>query len=210
MPPKLGQIVETILYTSSVPKLAQWYSSHLSITPFTYSPSFAAFSLPNDTILILFDPNTTVSTKNLLGGAIPPHGAESTKGQHIAFGCGGKEELTEWEAHLKCKGIEIEGRAQWERGGESIYFRDGEGHLVEIMTRAFGKFIKDTRDVIFSDASNSVTISSPLPSSGEVPSALVLQNLYRYILLNIGVLLSCTHTGCLHHVVSRYDNLSIP
>ena len=70
MPPKLGQIVETILYTSSVPKLTQWYTSTLLITPFTYSPTFAAFSLPNNSILLLFDRSTTLTTKNLRGGVI--------------------------------------------------------------------------------------------------------------------------------------------
>jgi catechol 2,3-dioxygenase-like lactoylglutathione lyase family enzyme len=135
MPPKLGQVVETVLYTSSVPKLVGWYTSTLLIKPFTYSPSFAAFSLPNDTILLLFDRNTSLGNKNYDGGTIPAHGAENTKGQHIAFACGGQEDLNEWETHLKAKGVEIEARMEWERGGKSIYFRDAEGHLLEIMTR---------------------------------------------------------------------------
>lgn len=135
MLPRLGRIVETILYTSSVPRLSAWYTSTLSITPFTSTPSFAAFSLPNNSILLLFDRSTTLNTKTLPGGTIPPHGAENTKGQHIAFGCAGKEELKEWEDHLKGKGVQVEGRMSWERGGESIYFRDAEGHLLEIMTK---------------------------------------------------------------------------
>lgn len=135
MPPKLGQMVETVLYTASVPKLVEWYASTLLIKPFTYSPSFAAFSLPNDTILLLFDRSTTLANKDSASGKIPAHGAENTKGQHVAFACRGTEDLIEWETHLKTKGVEIEGRMDWERGGKSIYFRDAEGHLLEIMTR---------------------------------------------------------------------------
>ena len=135
MPPKLGQVVESILYASSVPKLVEWYVSKMSITPFIDSPSFAAFSLPNNTLLLLFDRSTTLASKHRPGGTIPGHGAENTKGQHIAFACNGKEELREWESHLKDNGVEIEARMKWERGGESIYFRDAEGHLLEILTR---------------------------------------------------------------------------
>jgi hypothetical protein len=59
MPPKLGQIVETILSTSSVPKLAGWYSSVMAIKPFISARNFAAFSLPDNSILLLFDRSTT-------------------------------------------------------------------------------------------------------------------------------------------------------
>ena len=31
-------------------------------------------------------------------------------------------------------GIAIEGRTKWPRGGESIYFRDPDGHLIEPAT----------------------------------------------------------------------------
>jgi catechol 2,3-dioxygenase-like lactoylglutathione lyase family enzyme len=134
MPPKLGQIVETILYTSSVPKLVQWYTNNLSVTPFIQAPGFAGFSLPNNSILLLFDRSTTVSGKQFPNGNIPPHGAESIKGQHIAFACESKETLEEWEQHLKLKGVEIEGKMDWDRGGKSIFFRDGDGHMLEIMT----------------------------------------------------------------------------
>nr|WP_237705563.1 hypothetical protein [Chthoniobacter flavus] len=30
--------------------------------------------------------------------------------------------------------MEVESRVTWERGGESIYFRDPDGHLLEMLT----------------------------------------------------------------------------
>jgi catechol 2,3-dioxygenase-like lactoylglutathione lyase family enzyme len=52
---------------------------------------------------------------------------------HIAFSIGA-DELTAWEARLAEAGVEIEGRIKWPRGGESIYFRDSDAHLVELAT----------------------------------------------------------------------------
>jgi catechol 2,3-dioxygenase-like lactoylglutathione lyase family enzyme len=35
---------------------------------------------------------------------------------------------------LKSRGIAIEEVKQWERGGKSLYFRDPDGHLLELVT----------------------------------------------------------------------------
>ena len=57
---------------------------------------------------------------------------------HIAFGVG-EEELAGWEARLRAHDIAIEGRTAWPRGGHSIYFRDPDGHLVELATHGLWK-----------------------------------------------------------------------
>jgi len=44
------------------------------------------------------------------------------------------QDLPEWEAHLKAHGIEIASRVSWPRGGKSIYFRDPDGHVLELLT----------------------------------------------------------------------------
>jgi catechol 2,3-dioxygenase-like lactoylglutathione lyase family enzyme len=35
---------------------------------------------------------------------------------------------------LREQGVAIEGRTDWSRGGHSIYFRDPDGHLLELAT----------------------------------------------------------------------------
>ena len=42
--------------------------------------------------------------------------------------------LAEWEARLSEAGVAIESRVKWPRGGESIYFRDPDGHVLELAT----------------------------------------------------------------------------
>ncbi|MFL4996127.1 MAG: VOC family protein, partial [Microvirga sp.] len=42
--------------------------------------------------------------------------------------------VRDWEERLSEHGVAIEGRTNWSRGGHSIYFRDPDGHLVELAT----------------------------------------------------------------------------
>jgi catechol-2,3-dioxygenase len=93
------------------------------------------FSLPNNTTLLIFDRATTTQDKNLPGGTIPKHGSITGLGQHIAFACSGAKELREWEEHFREKEVAVIGRMEWERGGRSLYVKDWEGHVIEIMTR---------------------------------------------------------------------------
>ena len=65
------------------------------------------------------------------GGAIPPHDGHGPL--HIAFAVAA-EDLGQWEERLGANGVAIEGRTHWSRGGESIYFRDPDGHLLELAT----------------------------------------------------------------------------
>jgi len=41
--------------------------------------------------------------------------------------------LADWEARLAEAGVAIESRVKWRRG-ESIYFRDPDGHVLELAT----------------------------------------------------------------------------
>jgi len=43
-------------------------------------------------------------------------------------------QLEAWEKHLEENGIAIESKVRWERGGQSLYFRDPDGNLVELAT----------------------------------------------------------------------------
>jgi catechol 2,3-dioxygenase-like lactoylglutathione lyase family enzyme len=43
-------------------------------------------------------------------------------------------DLDAWEQRLRDHGIAIESRVRWQRGGTSLYFRDPDGHLLELLT----------------------------------------------------------------------------
>ena len=52
---------------------------------------------------------------------------------HLAFSISA-EDLPAWERLLVERGIAIETRIQWPRGGRSVYFRDPDNHSVELAT----------------------------------------------------------------------------
>jgi catechol 2,3-dioxygenase-like lactoylglutathione lyase family enzyme len=63
-----------------------------------------------------------------------PVAAHDGYGQsHLAFAIP-TESLTTWEAWLGQHGIPIEEKKKWDRGGWSLYFRDPDGHLLEVAT----------------------------------------------------------------------------
>jgi len=82
-------------------------------------------------VLLVFCKGTTGQTVVLPSGTIPGHGGDGVL--HVAFAIG-KDELERWETHLVSRGVAIEGRNNWERGGRSLYFRDPDGHLLELAT----------------------------------------------------------------------------
>lgn len=58
---------------------------------------------------------------------------DATGSIHIAFGIG-RSELRAWEAWLEKQAVPIEFRKVWKYGGEALYFRDPDGHLLEVVT----------------------------------------------------------------------------
>jgi catechol 2,3-dioxygenase-like lactoylglutathione lyase family enzyme len=52
---------------------------------------------------------------------------------HFAFKVAA-DSLAECERELAEHGVPIESRVEWPRGGTSLYFRDPDGHLVELIT----------------------------------------------------------------------------
>ena len=52
---------------------------------------------------------------------------------HLAFAISASE-LANWEAWLAKNEIAVEEKRTWERGGQSLYFRDPDRHLIEVAT----------------------------------------------------------------------------
>lgn len=62
---------------------------------------------------------------------VSPHDGDGEL--HVAFAIAASE-LPSWKAWLAENGIAVEESRGWELGGHSLYFRDPDGHLVEVAT----------------------------------------------------------------------------
>jgi len=130
--PALRGVLETSLYVEDIARAAAFWERVIGLKRLVPSDGrFVAYDAGNRSVLLLFAKGATLETVHMPGGTIPPH--DGAGRLHVAFAVSA-EELAGWEERLAAAGVAIEGRADWPRGGKSIYFRDPDGHLVEFAT----------------------------------------------------------------------------
>lgn len=129
--PKLSGVLETALYTDDLGRARAFYGEVLGLTPLTSDDRFLAFDVGGSSVLLVFRRGATLETLHLPGGTIPPH--DGSGPLHAAFAIAAAE-LPAWEKRLGEHNVAIEGRTDWPRGGKSIYFRDPDNHLLELVT----------------------------------------------------------------------------
>ena len=129
--PKLDGILETAIHTEDMVRARAFYEGVLGLEPIYSDNRLSAYAVAGRDVLLVFRKGTTKQTVVLSSGTIPGHSCDGVL--HVAF-ASGKDELDLWEARLASRGVAIEGRNDWERGGRSIYFRDPDGHLLELAT----------------------------------------------------------------------------
>jgi catechol 2,3-dioxygenase-like lactoylglutathione lyase family enzyme len=129
--PKLSGVIETALYVDDLDRACAFYTDVLGLEPLTSDSRFLAFDVGGRNVLLLFRRGATLETVHLPGGTIPPHDGNGPI--HAAFAIA-TDELPAWEERLGEHDVAIEGRTDWPRGGRSIYFRDPDNHLLELVT----------------------------------------------------------------------------
>jgi catechol 2,3-dioxygenase-like lactoylglutathione lyase family enzyme len=126
--PHVNGILETSLYVESPTRSVEFYRRVFGFEPIdadenegiTDQTRLCAMRAGDRSVLLLFKKAATADTNAT--GAI-----------HVAFGIS-RSELPAWEAWLSRQGIAIESRKTWKYGGQALYFRDPDGHLLEVVT----------------------------------------------------------------------------
>jgi catechol 2,3-dioxygenase-like lactoylglutathione lyase family enzyme len=129
--PRLNGIIETAIHTGDMARARAFYEGVLGLEPIYTDNRLSAYAVAGQDVLLVFLKGATAETVVLPSGTIPGHGGDGAL--HVAFAIGA-EELERWEKHLADRNVAIEGRNSWSRGGRSIYFRDPDGHLLELAT----------------------------------------------------------------------------
>lgn len=129
--PRVSHILETSLYVADLARARSFYKLVFGFAAFFADDRMCAMEIPGEQVLLLFRHGATDQPAPAPGGTIPPHHGRGAL--HLAFAIP-LPELATWERHLDALGIAVESRVVWPRGGTSLYFRDPDGHSLEVAT----------------------------------------------------------------------------
>lgn len=131
--PPIHGVVETILYSDDLPRALAFYRDVLGLVEMKGDHErFVALDAGAGRVLLLFKRGGTLTPQPVpSGGVIPPHDGHGP--HHLAFAIAAAD-YDAWCARLLDRNVAIESETQWERGGRSVYFRDPDQHLVELVT----------------------------------------------------------------------------
>jgi catechol 2,3-dioxygenase-like lactoylglutathione lyase family enzyme len=133
MSSKLPQpfILETALSVADLARSRDFYSGLFEYPVINADDRFCAFRVGERQVFLLFLKGSDPDGTRLPFGFIPAHGASGRS--HVAFSIS-KDEIPVWLSRLSDQGIAVESQFTWPLGGTSIYFRDPDGHLLELIT----------------------------------------------------------------------------
>jgi catechol 2,3-dioxygenase-like lactoylglutathione lyase family enzyme len=125
--PHVNGILETALYVDSPTRSVEFYRRVFGFEPIAPDPHeinddtrLCALRAGDRNVLLLFKKGGTPDT-------------DATGAIHVAFSIA-RSDLSAWESWLAEQGIPIEERKTWQYGGQALYFRDPDGHLLEVVT----------------------------------------------------------------------------
>jgi len=127
----INGVAETAIYVENVARSTEFYQRLFGLRRLLGDEQFSALEVPGPAVFLLFQKGSRREAFSTPGGVIPAHGASGEI--HFAFKIS-RESLEECARELGDLGVAIESTVEWPRGGKSLYFRDPDQHLVELIT----------------------------------------------------------------------------
>ena len=133
----LNGLVEAALFVEELPRACDFYEQVLGLGKVKASDTGCVFRVADQRYLLIISrkaahtPNKTAS-----GDVLPPVALAHHDGRgpgHIAFGIS-KDAVDSWRARLAKHGVGLLSEINWESGAQSLYFRDPDGHMIELAT----------------------------------------------------------------------------
>ncbi len=134
--PRIERLLETALYVANKAKSVAFYETVFGFATIFEEDRLTALNVLEQNILLLFTRGQSSGINETPGGTIPPHDCYGRS--HLAFGIE-ESELSAWREHLATLDIAIESEVRSVNGSRSLYFRDPDGHLLEVGTRGLWK-----------------------------------------------------------------------
>jgi catechol 2,3-dioxygenase-like lactoylglutathione lyase family enzyme len=129
--PNVTGILESALCVADLAHSVRFYQELFDFEQIAGDERFAALDVAGRQVLLLFREGGSTKGSQTSGGFIPPHDGHGQL--HLAFSIAA-DQLEAWLGRLAERGVPIESRVEWSRGGKSVYFRDPDSHLIELVT----------------------------------------------------------------------------
>lgn len=129
--PKVSGVLETALYVDDLSISTAFYKAVFQFETLFADERLCALNVSDRQVLLLFLKRASNVAMTSAGGVMPPHDGDGNL--HFAFSIAASE-LETWENWLREKEVAIESTVKWTRGGTSLYFRDPDDHLSELVT----------------------------------------------------------------------------
>jgi catechol 2,3-dioxygenase-like lactoylglutathione lyase family enzyme len=122
---KVNGIFETSLYVTDPERSQNFYVNVFGFETVATGERLIALGVGRNQLLLLCKKKASLELAQA---------AHDGEGQlHVAFSVSA-EELPAWKEVLAKNNVTIESERAWQYGGKSIYFRDPDGHLIELAT----------------------------------------------------------------------------
>ncbi len=132
--PTVTGVVETALYVDDLERSGRFYEEVFGFRLLMSEDRMRAYSVADWQVLLLFKVGGSTQPSPMHGGVIPPHDGRGTL--HLAFAIA-PAEVEPWKHQLAEKGVALESQVHCGDDstlGDSLYFRDPDGHLIELIT----------------------------------------------------------------------------
>lgn len=124
-------ILEAALYVADLDRSEGFYRRLFGFPTFLKDHRMVAMGVPGQCVLLLFQVGASTQPSPTPFGTIPPHDGRGV--QHMAFAIS-EASLEGWEAALARECVAVESRIAWDSGSTALYFRDPDGHSIELAT----------------------------------------------------------------------------
>ena len=129
--PHITGILETSLYVADLQQAVAFYQQVFGFPTLYADHRMCAMNAGVSQVLLLFLKGASAKPSPTSGGIVPPSDGDGQL--HLAFAIA-HETLRDWGRWLQDCRIAIESTVHWPAGGTSLYFRDTDGHLLELAT----------------------------------------------------------------------------
>jgi len=123
--PSVDGVLETALYVADPSRSARFYHDLFGFEVIDTGERLIALNVRPGQVLLLFKKGSSAG--------LPTTAHDGDGRLHLAFAIPAAE-LSVWRDWLRQHQVPIVDERTWPRGGVSLYFRDPDGHLLEVAT----------------------------------------------------------------------------